>query len=53
MKNIAVLYSKTEKSFKLEIYSENNQEFVEINDKLVEIKYINLREFERFEIIEK
>lgn len=50
MENIAVLKAK-DKSLSLEVFAEDNIELVQIGMNLIPIKFINLQEFERWEII--
>lgn len=52
MKKIGILEAK-DKSIKIDILKENNEEFVQIGMNTIPIKFINLREFERWDIIEK
>lgn len=53
MKEVAALYGINEKNFKLRVYEEDNKEFVIIGNTRIPIKYLNMKEFERYEIIEK
>lgn len=52
MKLVAILYTR-DNNLKLEVYTEDNQEYVKIKREFIPARYINMREFERFEIIEK
>lgn len=52
MKFVAMLFTR-DNNLKLEVYSENKQEYVKIKREFIPARYINMREFERFERIEK
>lgn len=50
MKRVGQLVAK-DNSLKLDIFRENDIEFVQIGMNILELKFINLKEFERWEEI--
>ena len=50
MKEIGMLFAK-DNSLKLKIFEDNKEKLVAIGMNLIPIKFINLREFEKFDLI--